>query len=141
MSFPVRPAARKDWAWHFSTNICLPIGCPRALPQRTKPVKLIGASIGAWRFAAVCCNDPRAALAALAKAYSEQKYPKKVDAKFVSAYARDLTDSLFNGREQELLSNRHYQLNVLVVRGKGILSREARGRTRPDLRWPQWPTQ
>lgn len=102
---------------------------PSGFAQRTKPVKLIGASIGAWRFAAVCCNDPRAALAALAKAYSEQKYPKKVDAKFVSAYARDLTDSLFNGREQELLSNRHYQLNVLVVRGKGILNREARGRT------------
>ena len=102
---------------------------PSGFDKRTAPVKLIGASIGAWRFAAVCRNDPREALAALAKTYSEQKYPKKVDAKFVSAYARDLTDSLFSGREQELLSNPNYQLNVLVVRGKGILHREARGRT------------
>jgi hypothetical protein len=102
---------------------------PSGFADRTAPVKLVGASIGAWRFAAACRNDPRAALTALAKAYSEQKYPKKVDAKFVSAYARDLTDSLFRGREQELLSNPHYQLNVLVVRGKGILHREARGRT------------
>ncbi len=102
---------------------------PSGFNKRTAPVKLIGASIGAWRFAAVCRNDPREALAALATAYSEQKYPKKVDAKFVSAYARDLTDSLFSGREEELLSNPHYQLNVLVVRGKGILHREARGRT------------
>ncbi|MEQ1517016.1 MAG: hypothetical protein ABL931_11065 [Usitatibacteraceae bacterium] len=102
---------------------------PSGFATRTKPVKLIGASIGAWRFAAVCRNDLREALAALAKAYSEQKYPKKVDAKFVSAYARDLTDALFKGREAELLSNPHYQLNVLVVCGKGILKREARGRT------------
>ena len=102
---------------------------PSGFETRTTPVKLIGASIGAWRFAAVCRNDPREALAALAKAYSEQKYPKKVDAKFVSAYARDLTDSLFSGREEEMLSNPHYQLNVLAVRGKGILNREAFGRT------------
>ena len=102
---------------------------PSGFADRTTPVKLIGASIGAWRFAAACGNDPRSALAALAKAYSEQKYPKRVDAKFVSAYARELTDALFNGREEELLSNLHYQLNVLVVRGKGILHREARGRT------------
>jgi hypothetical protein len=102
---------------------------PSGFASRTKPVKLIGASIGAWRFAAVCRNDPRAALQAFAKAYSEQKYPKKVDAKFVSTYARNLTDALFSGREAELLSNPHYQLNVLVVRGKGILHREARGRT------------
>ena len=102
---------------------------PSGFASRTKPVKLIGASIGAWRFAAVCRSDPREGLAALAKAYSEQKYPKKVDAKFVSAYARNLTDALFSGREAELLSNPHYQLNVLVVRGKGILQREARGRT------------
>ena len=102
---------------------------PSGFASRTKPVKLIGASIGAWRFAAVCRNDPREGLAALAKAYSEQKYPKKVDAKFVSAYARNLTDALFSGREAELLSNPHYQLNVLVVRGKGLLKREARGRT------------
>ena len=102
---------------------------PSGFAERTKPVKLIGASIGAWRFAAVCRSDTREALAALAKAYSEQKYPKKVDAKFVSAYARELTDSLFVGREAELLTHPHYQLNVLVVRGKGVLSREARGRT------------
>ena len=102
---------------------------PSGFAARTKPVKLVGASIGAWRFAAACRSDPRDALAALAKSYSEQKYPKKVDAKFVSAYARDLTDSLFVGREEELLTNPHYQLNVLVVRGKGVLKREARGRT------------
>ena len=102
---------------------------PSGFADRAKPVKLIGASIGAWRFAAACRRDPRAALAAFGKAYSEQKYPKKVDAKYVSAYARALTDALFSGREEEILSNPHYQLNVLVVRGKGILNREARGRT------------
>lgn len=102
---------------------------PSGFATRAQPVKLIGASIGAWRFAAACQNNPRDALQAFAKAYSEQRYPRQVDAKYVSAYARSLTHSLFNGREEELLTNRHYQLNVLVGRGKGILKREARGRT------------
>ena len=106
---------------------------PSGFAERTAPIDLIGSSIGAWRFAAVCRgNTPgetREALCAFAKAYSEQKYPKKVDADFVTAYARDLLDTLFKGHEQALLSHPHYRLNVLVVRGKGILHREARGRS------------
>ena len=94
---------------------------PSGFARRAAPIDLIGSSIGAWRFAAVCRgNTPgetRGALRAFAKAYSEQKYPKKVDADFVTAYARDLLDTLFKGHEQALLSHPHYRLNVLVVRG------------------------
>ncbi|MBL8521821.1 MAG: patatin-like phospholipase family protein [Betaproteobacteria bacterium] len=96
-------------------------------------IDLIGASIGAWRFAAVCKGQDektaRLSLRAFATAYSEQKYPKRVDADFVSAYARDLIDSLFRGHEAALLANPLYRLHVLAVRGKGLLMREARGRT------------
>ena len=106
---------------------------PSGFAARTRPVDLIGSSIGAWRFAAVCrgrsADETRATLRAFAAAYSQQKYPRKVDADFVTAYARDLIDNLFKGREAELLSHPHYRLNVLVVRGKGILQREARGRS------------
>ena len=106
---------------------------PAGFAQRTRPVDLIGSSIGAWRFAAVCrghtASETRGALRAFASAYSEQKYPKKVDADFVTAYARDLIDRLFKGHETELLSHPHYRLNVLVVRGKGLLRREVRGRS------------
>lgn len=106
---------------------------PSAFAARRAPIDLIGSSIGAWRFAAVCRgrtpDETRATLRAFATAYSEQKYPRKVDADFVTAYARDLIDSLFKGHEAELLSHPHYRLNVLVVRGKGILRHEARGRS------------
>ncbi len=106
---------------------------PSGFAQRTRPIDLIGSSIGAWRFAAVCRGhtpaDTRSTLRAFAAAYSEQKYPKRVDADFVTAYARDLIDNLFKGHESELLSHPNYRLNVLVVRGKGILQREARGRS------------
>ena len=106
---------------------------PLGFAQRTQPIDLIGSSIGAWRFAAVCRghtpDETRAALRAFAGAYSEQKYPQRVDADFVTAYARNLIDTLFKGHEQDLLSHPHFRLNVLVVRGKGILHREARGRS------------
>lgn len=106
---------------------------PRGFVERTSPIDLIGSSIGAWRFAAVCRGpapeDTREALRAFATAYSEQNYPRKVDAAYISAYARDLIDKLFRGREAELLAHPNYRLNVLVVRGKGILHREARGRS------------
>jgi len=111
----------------------LPSGFAQRTRLRAAPIDLIGASIGAWRFAAVCRGrtpeETRETLRAFAKAYSEQKYPKKVAADFVTAYARDLLDTLFKGHEAALLSHPHYRLNVLVVRGKGILHREARGRS------------
>ncbi len=104
---------------------------PQGFGQRRQPINLIGASIGAWRFAAVCrghtADGTRAALSEFAAGYSEQKYPRKVSAAFVSGYARDLLARLFDGREAEVLSHPHYQLNILAVRGKGILHREARG--------------
>ncbi len=106
---------------------------PSGFGKRTSPIDLIGSSIGAWRFAAVCrgrtADEIRATLRAFAKAYSEQRYPRRVDADFITAYARDLIDNLFKGFENELLSHPNYRLNVLVVRGKGILRHEARGRS------------
>jgi hypothetical protein len=115
---------------------------PQGFAKRTSPIDLIGASIGAWRFAAACrgytggnangafsASETRAALAAFAKAYSEQKYPRNVDAAYITAYARDLINNLFVGRIDDVLTHPHYRLHVLAVRGKCILAREARGRT------------
>ncbi len=106
---------------------------PAGIAKRGHRIDLIGASIGAWRFAAVCKGKDekttRLSLRAFATAYSEQKYPKRVNADFVSAYARELINNLFRGHECALLANPCYRLHVLAVRGKGMLAREARGRT------------
>jgi len=106
---------------------------PSGFAHRRMPIDLIGSSIGAWRFAAVCRgrtpDETRETLRAFSKAYSEQKYPENVDADFVTAYARSLIDNLFKGHEATVISHPHYRLNILVVRGKGILRREAPGRS------------
>ena len=111
---------------------------PQGFASRTAPIDLVGASIGAWRFAAVCrgihdgrfsAPETRAALAAFASAYSQQRYPRKVDAAYITAYARDLINNLFVGHIDDVLNHPHYRLHVLAVRGKGVLAREQRGRT------------
>lgn len=111
---------------------------PTSFATRTKPINLIGASIGAWRFASVCKGAPggvfssqatRAGLRALADAYCEQRYPKNTNAAFVSGTARDLIRDLFVGQIGDVLSHPHYRLNLLAVRGKGLLARDVPGRT------------
>src|SRR5262245_25172752 len=59
---------------------------------------LVGASIGAWRFAAACCRDPGPVFAAFARGYSEQRYSLRPSAKDVSDSARALLRELFAGR-------------------------------------------
>jgi hypothetical protein len=78
----------------------------------------VGASIGAWRFAAACCGKPEAALADFARGYSEQRFPLKPSARYVSDSARALLNELFAGREEEILSSAGYRLHVLAVRGR-----------------------
>lgn len=111
---------------------------PQGFARRDAPLDLIGASIGAWRFACVCRGNTngvfsseatRAALQALAKSYSEQHYPRNTPAAKITADARELIDGLFAGHAHDVLTHPHYRLHVLAVRGKGVLAHEAPGRT------------
>ena len=99
------------------------------LPSAPRVRHLVGASIGAWRFAAACCNDPARALAAFADAYTRQTYPRNADARFVTAAAREMLRELFAGREAEILASPAYRLHVLAVRGRWPLTRDSRLRT------------
>jgi hypothetical protein len=111
---------------------------PTGFSKRNAPIDLIGASIGAWRFASACrgvdsgvfsSEATREGLRDFTKHYSETKYPPRVNAAYISGHARELITHLFSGRVEKVLAHPHYRLNVLAVRGKGILAREARGRT------------
>jgi hypothetical protein len=95
------------------------------LPSAPRVRHLVGASIGAWRFAAACCREPLAALDAFARAYTEQCYPRRPSRRFVSDCARRMLDDLFRGREAEILSAPHYRLHVLTVRGRWPLTRDS----------------
>ena len=95
------------------------------LPSAPRVRHLIGASIGAWRFAAACCRDAGGRLAAFADAYVRQTYPKRANANYVTTAAREMLRELFAGREAEILSHPHYRLHVLAVRGRWPLVRDS----------------
>jgi hypothetical protein len=95
------------------------------LPRAPRVRHLIGVSIGAWRFAAACSADPVAALREFADVYVAQSYPPKPSRQFVSNSAREMMRTVFAHREREILSNPHYRLHVLAVRGRWPLTRDS----------------
>jgi hypothetical protein len=96
------------------------------LPAAPGVRHLVGASIGAWRFAAASRCDPANALAQFARAYTAQRYPRRPTRSFVSHAARDMLNELFAGREDEILANPNYRLHVITVRGRWPLTRDGR---------------
>ena len=94
------------------------------LPRAPRVRHLVGASIGAWRFAAVCRSDRLQALEEFARGYTKQRYPRRPSRQFVSQSARAMLDELFKGREDEILSSPEYRLHVLTVRGRWPLTRD-----------------
>ena len=95
------------------------------LPATPRVRHLIGASIGAWRFAAASCDDPHKALGEFARLYVEQSYPPRPSRRFVSDAARTMLGSLFDGREAEILSSPWNRLHIITVRGRWPLTRDS----------------
>lgn len=95
------------------------------LPKRPRVRHLIGASIGAWRFAAACRRDPVTGLRELARLYAEQRYPPRPGAALVTRKVREMLAALFDGHEAEILANPGLRLHILAVRGRGLLTRDA----------------
>ena len=104
------------------------------LPQSSQPVHLVGASIGAWRMATACLNDPVAALQRLEHDYIHQNYAllpgeKRPPAARVSALFGQNLQAFYGGRIDEVLQHPRYRLHVLTSRGRGLLAREGGWRT------------
>lgn len=103
------------------------------LPSAPRQRTLIGASIGSWRMAASAFHDPVAAHKRLAHHYTHQTYPDKVDAAYVTRVCRTLLDEVLDGRGTEPLSNPHYRLNIITIRGVGALAQTQGMRSREML--------
>ena len=99
------------------------------LPRAPRTRDLIGASIGAWRFAAVCRGDVAAALKDFGDIYCGQRYPSRPSERMVSESAQNNTRELLDGHEDAVLSHPHYRLHVIATRGLGLLARQSRVRT------------
>jgi hypothetical protein len=99
------------------------------LPQSTQPVHLVGASIGAWRMASACLNDPVAALGRLERDYIAQHYEllpgeSRPPAKRVSALFAQNLQAFYGDRIAEVLAHRRYRLHIVTSHGRGLLARE-----------------
>ena len=98
------------------------------LPSAPRPRALIGASIGAWRFASACLEDPIAGLRRLGELYTELDFAKGATPAEISHSCQRMLDDLLQGRDGQLLANPHYHLNILVVKSHGQLAHDHRGR-------------
>lgn len=97
-------------------------------------VHLVGASIGAWRMASACLDEPVAAFQRLEHDYIHQHYKlqpgeKRPAAALVSEqFGRSLED-FYGGRVDQVLKHPRYRLHILTSRGRHILGREHQWRT------------
>ncbi len=104
------------------------------LPQSVQPVHLVGASIGAWRMATACLDDPVPAFDRLERDYIAQDYDippgrKAPTAEQVSRrFAENLAD-FFGGRIGQVLAHPRLRLHIVTSRGRHLLAREHRVRT------------
>ena len=99
------------------------------LAQSQQPVDLVGASIGAWRMATACLQNPVAAFERLEHDYIRQHYEfrpgnKLPPAERVSAEFAHSLRRFFGGREREVLQHARYRLHIITSRGRHLLGRE-----------------
>lgn len=104
------------------------------LPQSTQPVHLVGASIGAWRMATACLDEPVKASQRLERDYIAQHYElqsgqKRPTADFVSEQFGLSLKSFYGGRVGEVLRHPKYRLHIVTSRGRHMLGREHRWAT------------
>ncbi|MCX8098751.1 MAG: patatin-like phospholipase family protein [Casimicrobiaceae bacterium] len=107
----------------------------RWLSAASTRVDLVGASIGAWRLAAACFDNPAQALRDLERRYIQQRYevppgrkrptPEHVSERFAEALAL-----MFGPYLGKVVAHPRYRLHIVTTRGRGLLAREARLRTR-----------
>lgn len=99
------------------------------LARSDHPVHLVGASIGAWRMATACLNQPVAAFERLERDYIAQHYElqpgqKRPTADVVSEKFGESLTSFYGGRVAEVLSHPRFKLHIVTSRGRHLLGRE-----------------
>ena len=94
---------------------------------RRRPLPLVGASSGAWRFAAACQPDPLTALSQFKDAYMHQVYETVPSPQEVSAEAdRILKAFIPPSAAGRILTHPRLRLTVLTDRARHLVAREAR---------------
>jgi len=99
------------------------------LAASSQPVDLVGASIGAWRMATACLDDPVAAFHRLEHDYIHQDYAvppgkKRPTADHVSERFGESLRGFYGGRLAQVLGHARYRLHIVTSRGRHVLGRE-----------------
>jgi hypothetical protein len=99
------------------------------LPQSAQPIDLVGASIGAWRMATACLDQPVQAFARLERDYIGQDYAlapgqKRPTPAQVSATFGGNLQAFYGGRIGQVLQHPRYRLHIVAARGRHVLRRE-----------------
>jgi len=91
------------------------------------PVELVGASAGAWRFAAAAQDDPAAALDRLKDAYIHQSYSAKPPLSEVTGQCRRIIGAFAGeGAAGEILSNPRLRLHVVTARSRHLTGSDSK---------------
>ena len=103
------------------------------LPQAEGPIDLVGASIGAWRLATACLDDPVAGFDALEHHYIHDSYPLRrawgrwrlpPPSAISASFAANLHE-IFDGSVDRVLAHPRYRLHVMTSHGRsGLLAKE-----------------
>lgn len=98
------------------------------LPGTSQKIDLVGASIGAWRFAAACRQtDPVRAITALEKAYVEQSYSAKPDRDEITRVTRNIQTQYFDDAVlQGVLTHPNWRLTAITARSRALTASEHR---------------
>ena len=97
------------------------------LRQSDQPVRLIGASIGAWCMASAAQTNPVAGLQHFEEVYLSQRYGEKTTAAMINAECERLLEEFLTDQViAEILANPRYQLSVITMRCTGALGSDRR---------------
>ncbi len=92
---------------------------PGFFKNRVKPLYLIGSSIGAWRFAAMCQSDPIDAQQRFTEAYINQQYSSKPTPSVVTAESLRIMKTFLSDKGIEaILNNPVFKIGFLSTRCK-----------------------
>jgi hypothetical protein len=99
------------------------------LTRSSQRVDLVGASIGAWRMATACLDEPIGAFDRLERDYIAQDYEVPPGRKsplpdHVSEQFAQSLQSFYGGRVREVLEHPRYRLHIITSRGRHVLRRE-----------------
>jgi len=104
------------------------------LSDTPQTIHLVGASIGAWRMATACLNDPVAAFERLEHDYIHQHYavppgrqrptPDQISEQFGASL-----EAFYGGRVPEVLQHPRWRLHIVTSRGRRLLAQDGRWRT------------